>query len=187
MDADLEMHSAPNGYVGLCRLGGREVNICGLFRRQSHEENPPIHWKELLSGNGDSALRRRLAGTVFDEDSFCSVAGLSLAAQRARSSTECRIGDALTMIPPVTGNGMSMAFESAELAIAPLAAYGRSELSWAQAQQTVAQACDAAFARRLAWARWLQWMMFSPVFKGGLATVALRAGWLWRLMFDRTR
>ena len=31
------------------------------------------------------------------------------------------------MIPPVTGNGMSMAFESAELAVAPLAAWSRGE------------------------------------------------------------
>ena len=181
------MHVAPTGYVGLCRLGSGEVNICGLFRRRSQEENSPIHWKELLSGESDSALQRRLAGAVFDEDSFCSVAGLPLAAQRAGSSIECRIGDAMTMIPPVTGNGMSMAFESAELAIAPLAAYSRAELTWTQAQQTVAQACDAAFAGRLAWAGWLQWMMFAPVFRGGLATVALRAEWLWRLMFANTR
>ena len=36
--------------------------------------------------------------------------------QRAAARAECCIGDAITMIPPVTGNGMSMAFESAEMA-----------------------------------------------------------------------
>ena len=31
--ADLEMHLAPNGYIGLCRLSDGVVNVCGLFRR----------------------------------------------------------------------------------------------------------------------------------------------------------
>jgi len=66
------------------------------------------------------------------------------------------------MIPPVTGNGMSMAFESAELAIAPLAAWSRGELSWNEARQKIARDCDASFARRLAWAKWLQRIVLTP-------------------------
>jgi hypothetical protein len=91
------------------------------------------------------------------------------------------------MTPPVTGNGMSMAFESAELAIGPLASYSRGELDWPQTQQAVAHACDHAFSRRLAWARCLQWMMFSPFFKGPLAALVLRSTWLWQAMFTNTR
>ena len=33
LEADLEMHSSPEGYVGLCRLRDGLVNVCGLFRR----------------------------------------------------------------------------------------------------------------------------------------------------------
>jgi len=33
LTVDLEMHVAPDGYVGLCWLAGDEVNVCGLFRR----------------------------------------------------------------------------------------------------------------------------------------------------------
>ena len=66
------------------------------------------------------------------------------------------------MIPPVTGNGMSMAFEAAELAIDPLADYSRGVLTWSDAQQAIARACDERFAQRLTWARWLQKLMFIP-------------------------
>ena len=144
-------------------------------------------WTELLRGAPGTPLRARLADAVFDESSFCSIAGLSLRPQRARDRSECCVGDALTMIPPVTGNGMSMAFEAAELAIAPVAAYGRGEFTWARASQTLARACDEAFSRRLAWARWLQWMMFAPALRRGLGRVMLNSELVWQVMFARTR
>ena len=142
---------------------------------------------ELLRGKPGSSLNERLASARFDEHSFCSVAGLSLKPQRASHKAECSIGDALTMIPPVTGNGMSMAFESAELAVGPLGGYSRGEMNWADAQRAVADACDAAFARRLAWARLLQGLMFSPVLRTKIGALLLRSDRLWDLMFARTR
>ena len=91
------------------------------------------------------------------------------------------------MIPPVTGNGMSMAFESAGLAIEPLAAWSRGELSWTQTRQTLASQCDAAFARRLAWAKWLQRMMLAPSLQNVLVRFVSRSEWFWRTAFERTR
>ena len=185
--ADLEMHGSQTGYVGFCRLKDGEVNVCGLFRRPATKPDGPQPWRDLLRGRPGTPLRERLAGAVFDESSFCSVAGFSLRPHRAAAQRECCLGDALTMIPPVTGNGMSMAFEAAGMALGPLAAYSRGESSWSQAQENVAVACDCAFARRLAWARWLQWMMFTPLLRGCLGSVALHSEWLWLTMFTRTR
>jgi 2-polyprenyl-6-methoxyphenol hydroxylase-like FAD-dependent oxidoreductase len=185
--ADLEMHGTQTGYVGFCRLRDGEVNVCGLFRQASGKTDGPQSWRDLLRGQPGTPLRERLAGAVFDESSFCSVAGFSLRPQRAAAQPECCIGDALTMIPPVTGNGMSMAFEAAGIALEPLAAYSRGESSWSEARQSVAAACDRAFARRLAWARWLQWMMFTPLLRGWPSFGVLHSEWLWRTMFTRTR
>ncbi len=209
LNADLEMHHARSGYVGFCRLGDGEVNICGLFRRAptaAREAGAPVACQPArpglsklagsrhpglftfrnLSGSG-TPLGQRLDVAVFDEGSFCSVAGISLRPRRASAWPECCIGDALTMTPPVTGNGMSMAFEAAEMAIAPLAAYGRGGCSWEQARQRVAAVCDRAFAPRLAWGRWLQWMMLTPLLQGWPGLLALRSALLWRVMFAHTR
>jgi 2-polyprenyl-6-methoxyphenol hydroxylase-like FAD-dependent oxidoreductase len=185
--ADLEMHAQPAGYVGICRLPAGEFNICGLFRRPAKASDSVTGTREHLRGEPGTSLWARLANADLDTASFCSVAALSLQPQRARDRIECCVGDALTMVPPVTGNGMSMAFEAAELALGPLAAWSRGELSWNQARELAAHACDRAFARRLLWARWLQWMMFAPAFAGGLGQLALRSDWLWRLLFARTR
>jgi 2-polyprenyl-6-methoxyphenol hydroxylase-like FAD-dependent oxidoreductase len=185
--ADLEMHGAQFGYVGFCRLKDGEVNVCGLFRRPPTESDSPQPWTELLRGQPGTPLRERLAGAVLDQGSFCSVAGLSLRPHRAASRNDCCVGDALTMIPPVTGNGMSMAFEAAEMAIGPLAAFSRGESAWNAARQSVAAACDRAFAQRLAWAQWLQWMMFTPLLRGWPGSLALHSALLWRIMLIRTR
>ncbi len=185
--ADLEMHVSPRGYVGLCRINGGAVNVCGLFRRQAGEDHTPQNWREWLRGQAGSPLNRRLAPAEFDESSFCAVAGISLRPQRAAARAECCVGDAITMIPPVTGNGMSMAFESAGMAIEPLAAWSQGEIPWAQTQQVLARRCDAAFARRLAWAKWLQRMMLTPSLQNVLVRFVSRSEWFWRTAFERTR
>jgi flavin-dependent dehydrogenase len=187
LTADLEMHVALNGYVGMCRLSDGVTNVCGLFRRDGESTKDSNDRHELLRGVTGSPLRRRLEGAQFDEASFCAVAGLSLKPHRATERTECCVGDSVTMIPPVTGNGMSMAFESAEIAIEPLSAWSRGELSWETARQTIATRCDAAFANRLAWAHRLQALMLSPALQRPLVFLAGRSGWFWRLWFARTR
>jgi len=184
--ADLELHAMRQGYVGLCRLNEHEVNVCGLFRRRGQPARL-VSWQECLRGASGSRLHERLAAAEFQQDSFCAIAGLSLRSHRAAERSECCIGDALTMIPPATGNGMSMAFEAAELAVAPLVRYSRGELSWAQAREAVARACDRAFARRLAWAGWLQLLLTAPAFRGRLGQALIRSARVWQLMFAGTR
>ena len=186
LEADLEMHLSPDGYVGVSRIDGRQVNVCGLFQARPGE-NRPDSKTEWLRGRDGSLLRERLNAAEFEPGSFCSVAGIQLKPQRATGKRECCIGDALTMTPPVTGNGMSMAFESAEAAIEPLTAYSSDRLNWADAQRQIAQRCDHVFSRRLAWARLLQWMIISQPIRAGLGKFLLRSDLIWRLMFAQTR
>ncbi|HXI68726.1 MAG TPA: hypothetical protein VNN22_00035 [Verrucomicrobiae bacterium] len=185
--ADLEMHVSPRGYVGLCKINDGTVNLCGLFRKQADENGDDRNGRELLRGPADSLLRKRLANAEFAEDSYCAIAGLSLRPQQAAGRAEICVGDAITMIPPVAGNGMSMAFESAELAIAPLVAWNRGEVSWREARQKIARDCDLAFARRLAWAKWLQHLILMPSLQNPLVALAARSDWFRRLAFEKTR
>jgi len=185
LSADLEMHVSADNYVGVNRINGGEVNVCGLFRGRPGGTRESGF--ERLRGKPGLPLHEKLAHAQFDEHSFCSVAGLSLTPQRAADQKDCCIGDAITMIPPVTGNGMSMAFESAEIAIGPLCRYSRNEITWREARDTIARACDAAFAERLTWAHRLQWLTFSPVTRSPLGKALLRSDTVWNFMFAKTR
>lgn len=187
LKTDLEMHFVPSGYVGLCRLAGGEVNVCGLFRSVAAVPDLARRWRDWLGGPAESVLHSRLATAAFDEDSFCTVAGLCLDARRAAQQDECCIGDALTMIPPFTGNGMSMAFESAELAVEPIVEFSRGGLTWARARQEIARSCDGRFTSRLRWAAWLQRAVFQPSARSALLFLAARSQWFWRGIFGRTR
>ena len=91
------------------------------------------------------------------------------------------------MIPPLTGNGMSMAFESAEIAIGPTVAASREEVSWQEAQRQFARTCDRRFVRRLRWARWLQALAFSPGGQSFTLWSVKHSNALWNLWFALTR
>src|SRR5262249_42731548 len=153
---------------------------CGLFRRPKEGGEAGLRPREALAGVPGSILRERLANAVFDEESFSSVAGLSLRPQKAVKHNECCVGDTLTMIPPVTGNGMSMAFESAEVAIEPLANYSKGRISWDEARLMIAKGCDERFAKRLVWAARVQSVLLTPCLQGALVSVVPRWDWLWR-------
>jgi flavin-dependent dehydrogenase len=185
LTADLELHFTPNGYVGLCRLSGGIVNVCGLFRRRHATPSTPPP-KEMLMGSTGSALYARLANCEIAADSVCAVGGLDLRPNPHRDSRECRIGDALTMIPPFTGNGMSMAMEAAAVAAGPLEQWSRGETSWAATRQSIARRCDEVFGRRLAWAGWLHQLMFISPLQPAMVRWLPRSQWSWNLLFSRT-
>jgi len=184
--ADLEMHLAPDGYVGLCRLANGVVNVCGLFRRRTSGDET-VSRAERLRGTPGSLLRQRLACAEFVAESVCAVGGLDLHPRHASDTDKCRVGDALTMIPPFTGNGMSMAFESAELAIEPLERWSRDEISWAEARECIASRCDESFRSRLTWASRLHALMFIAPLQPGLAAWLPRFTRPWEFLFSHTR
>ena len=187
LDADLEMHLLADGYVGLCRLTDDIVNVCGLFRSRTPTPDLAKNWPRWLEGPEDSILRKRLGKADYLADSFCSTAGLALDPQRAADRRDCSVGDAITMIAPLTGNGMSMAFESARLARDGLIDYSAGQASWAIARERIAQSCDAAFRQRLFWGRQLQRAVFRRVLNDGAVWLGTHCPPLWRQLFDRTR
>jgi flavin-dependent dehydrogenase len=187
LGADLEMHFVPDGYVGLCRLADGQINVCGLFAVRGPLPRLAERWQDFLRGPRDSVLHQRLADAEFDPDSFCAVSGLDLRPASARRIRDCSVGDALSMIPPVTGNGMSMAFESAAAAAGPLTDYSRGNLEWEAARTRIARHWDELFGPRLRWAAMLQPLLMRGVTRALLLPVASRMDGVWRVFFENTR
>ena len=153
LDADLEMHLASNGYVGLGNVERERVNVCGLFRLEPNLSGKGIETLErYLSAGGLGVLAKRILAARVDAESFLGVAGFRLGWQESRDGIAA-LGDAWGMIPPFTGNGMSMAFESAEIATEPLHAWHNGRRKWAETLERLREELRRRFARRMFWAR----------------------------------
>ncbi|HWQ90488.1 MAG TPA: FAD-dependent monooxygenase [Clostridia bacterium] len=185
--ADLELHARSDGYVGLSRLSGGRTNVCGVFRRRAGQPQGPVEWRQVLSGPAGTRLHQVLKRAELVEGTFCSVAGLNFPRALPMPDGTMRIGDALAMIAPATGNGMSMAFESAELALSPLVQYSLGQRSWAQAQALVAQGCRDLFSSRLLWGQRLQRLLLFRLLPGSLAGALLSSTKVWQVFVQHTR
>ena len=158
---DLELHLGENAYVGLARVETGEVNICGLFRRRPLCAKGADLLHGYLQAAGLARLAERLAATDVDLGSFCAVAAVSFDRRVPASDRVC-LGDACAMIPPFTGNGMAMAFQSAELALDPLLAFARGEQPWTLVSRSIQASLSRLFRVRLATAGALHPFLFAP-------------------------
>ena len=173
LEADLEMHLGEDGYLGLSRIEDGRVNACGLFRKR---DDVSAKGEEALAtyveACGLDRLARRLRESGADSDSCTGVSAFVFGAQdRARESAFC-IGDRGSIIPPFTGNGMSMAFQSAELAFPLLAAYSRGESEWLDALVQYQKRASSKFRRRLAISRWMHPILSRPIGQSMLSSLS---------------
>lgn len=159
---DLELHLGNQTYLGVTRVEDNRVNLCGLFHRQSLTGHGSSLLLTYLRHSGLAPLADRLAGARFDEESFSAVAGIDFDQRVFVEPGSVSLGDASAMIPPFTGNGMAMAFQSAAVALAPLLAYARAECDWVTANRSIHTALRRRFRTRLATAGWLHPFLLQP-------------------------
>ncbi len=158
---DLELHLGDHAYVGLAGIEDGRVNVCGLFRRRAADGQGPALLLGYLRAAGLDALATRIAAGKLCPESFSAVAALEFS-QRIVPTDRLEIGDAGGMIPPFTGNGMSMAFQSAEVALDPLLGYAHGRIGWADARQAIHTALHRHFRLRLASAGALHPFLLRP-------------------------
>lgn len=188
IESDLEMHLHRDAYIGACRIEDDRVNLCGLFRSSANEGGKKkLSPVDLLRGLPGSKLFRKTEKANFLTETQCAVAGLDLHPRKGGEDASCQIGDALTMIPPLTGNGMSMALESADAAVEPLCEFSNGETGWEETVDTIANRLDHQFSGRLTWAGRIQQSLFSPLARPLLISVGKMFPPIWSFGFGKTR
>jgi flavin-dependent dehydrogenase len=171
-NADLEMHSGTNGYAGLAGVEDGWTNVCGLFLL---DREIPAKGADLLpaylEAGGNTELAAAIRAAEWRDDSFSSVAGFELGPQPAVPGLLC-LGDAESMIPPFTGNGMSMAFQSAECALDPLTAWSEGRMSWKETRVMIQDRLHKGFRRRLMTAALLHRALLHTGIRSALGSLA---------------
>ncbi|MFT5881747.1 MAG: flavin-dependent dehydrogenase [Crocinitomicaceae bacterium] len=163
----LEMHSGTRGYIGLCEVAQGRVNACGLFKVDSKVKGKGRQlFFNYLRNSGLEYLANILSESESDEASFSATAGFSLGKQEVQNGFN--IGDAQYLIPPFTGNGMSMALESSALAVDPLSQYSMGEMSWEAAQNSYHHRLKHQFGKRTALAAGMHPFIFNRIGRASL-------------------
>jgi menaquinone-9 beta-reductase len=162
LHCDLELHLGDDAYVGLAPVEDGSINVCGLFRQRPPPGRSADVLLSYLHAAGLRTLAARVAGSDRCEGSFCAMAALDFDAAVPRDELVVRLGDACATIPPFTGNGMAMAFQSAETALDPLLAYARGEAGWDETARATNVALRRRFRLRLASADALHSFMLRP-------------------------
>lgn len=170
----LEMHTGTDshkgGYLGMSPIEDNKVNVCGLFEvnkeiKGKGAETLPLYLRSL----GMDQLADRIKNSTILTESFSAVAGFSMGHQgilKQNKPSTFPIGDAAILIPPFTGNGMSMALESALLAGQNLLPYlnsqGDSTRSWDELVNTYLLQMQKKFRRRMMVSKCMHPFFFHP-------------------------
>ena len=170
LESELEVHLGAQAYVGLAQVENNRVNICGLFRRRELSARGADLLLAYLQAAGLASLATRIRTATTDPASFCAVAAVSFD-RRVPDFDSVTLGDACAMIPPFTGNGMAMAFQSAELALDPLLAYAHGKCGWPETCRTIHVALSRRFRLRLASAHLLHPYLLQPARQRWLAAL----------------
>ena len=189
----LEMHVGSRGYMGLCGIEQGRVNCCGLFRVNQSikggKGGKSEGWSQLveayLRANGLFSLADRFKKWGKDEASFSATAGFSFGKQEQVGSF-C-VGDASYLIPPFTGNGMSMALESSWLGGKWLEKYAKGDMTWTAACAGYDHECIAFFKKRMSLSGHVQPLLFHRLGRT-LLKIAAKTGVLpFQFLFHQLR
>ncbi|NDV63157.1 hypothetical protein G0Q06_11895 [Puniceicoccales bacterium CK1056] len=172
--ADLEMHMGEHSYVGLSAVENGDINVCGLFKQIAVGEfgSRLDRFLATLERNGLGYLAKRLSKANLREDSLCSVAGLHY--NSIRGHFRGTLGDRHRLIPPFTGNGMTIAIESAASVLPLAVAYAEGRLAWEQFLEESDTRLREQFAHRYRTANLLHPFLLSPSLQS-ILTILSRA------------
>ena len=173
MPAICELFLFEHGYMGVSPTETGAVNACMLISKAAFAQaGASVAGAMQLACADNPALARRLAPGIALPESAVAVAPVDTHRPAAPWGPTARIGDAVSMIPPLCGDGMAMALRSAQLA-APLAdAVLRGQLGWNEWAAVHTRAWQHEFRVRIRAGRALQSLLMRP----GLGDAILSMG-----------
>lgn len=156
----LEMYCGTRGYLGICPIENNRVNVTGLFKKSTFRKFSGINllFAYLNFNNCDDVLKLLKKGRYVG-NSFTAITGLSFGQQRKNGFS---VGDNSLLIPPFSGNGMSMALEAAAQASKYLIKYSNKLISWDEACRRYARYEKESFRLRMGVSTCLHPFLFSP-------------------------
>jgi len=160
---EVELYFFKGGYLGLSPAGDGIVNGAALLDRRSVRTAPASvqGWLDIARARCP-ALDRRLAGARPVPDSHAAVAPVRLYGRPVAWDGIPLVGDACATIPPLCGDGMSMALRAAQLCAVSADRWLKGELSVPEWEASYTRAIQREFGGPLRWGSLLQRVSSHP-------------------------
>jgi flavin-dependent dehydrogenase len=163
MDGAVELYFFEGGYLGLSPIEDGLVNVAALLEREAFQ-----HTEKSILGLIQAACRRhgklaqRLSASQPVLGTQAAVAPVKLTRNPLAWDKFPLLGDAAVMLPPLCGDGMSMALRSAGLCSSLASRYLKGEINLAEWERDYTQAIHREFKGPLKWGHLLQGMLAMP-------------------------
>ncbi|NEN85015.1 NAD(P)/FAD-dependent oxidoreductase [Paenibacillus elgii] len=169
----VELYFFPGGYLGLSPVEDGKLNVAALLKKNTfqNKEKTVVDWI-YAAGRRNPKLKAILDKVVPVPGTQAAVAPVQLNHIWSAWDRFPLVGDAAVMVPPLCGDGMSMALRSACLC-APFAdRYLRGESSVNRWKWEYTRSLKREFNSPLRWGLLLQWMFSLPVFPRLMLSIA---------------
>jgi flavin-dependent dehydrogenase len=169
MAKQVELYFFPGGYAGLNPVEGGHVNLCALASYAAFAEaGRSVSGILRAAIAANPALARKMANAEALVETECAVAPVDTYRRAQPWGDFAQLGDSAVMLPPLCGDGMAMALQSARLC-APLAdAYLRGQISFATWEKLYRRTWSKEFRHRVKLGRRLQKMLQTPIVADGM-------------------
>jgi flavin-dependent dehydrogenase len=158
MPSDLiGLHCFTNGYCGISRVEGDRYCLCYMTTAENLQmsgNSIPALEKEILRKN--PFLDRIFSSVVPLFEQPVTISQISFERKEQVDAHLLFIGDAAGMVPPLSGNGMSMALHGSKIAFQCIDAYLRGQVARHEMEQEYIDQWNRQFGRRLWVGRLLQ-------------------------------
>ncbi|MCU6791135.1 NAD(P)/FAD-dependent oxidoreductase [Paenibacillus sp. WQ 127069] len=164
MEPVVELYVFPGGYLGISPIEGGLVNVAALLTQSAFGKT-----EKTILGMIDAAARRspklyrKLAQATPVPGTQSAVSPIDLKRRPLAWDVIPHVGDAALMIPPLCGDGMSIALRSARLCGALADRYLRGDLTLGNWRHEYTQSIHREFKRPMRWGRFLQWLFGLPL------------------------
>jgi len=184
----VELYIVPGGYIGIAPIEGGRLNMSGLLQHHlTTDRQRSIEDHLLTAALHNPALEQRLRGAVFVPGSEAAIYPVVLdRAPRLWDECPC-IGDAGLMIPPLCGDGMSIALYTAKVCAASTDRYLSGAIDLGTWRVEYEKAVRAVVDRPLYWGRLLHRFTHMPFARRQILSLSRSIPSLARHLLKATR
>ncbi|GAB6989325.1 NAD(P)/FAD-dependent oxidoreductase [Paenibacillus pini] len=164
MNSAVELYFVPGGYIGLSPVEQGVVNMAAMLRRDVIKGSGHSV-TELLeaAASGNAKLAKRLSTASIITGTQVSVAPVAISKKPLAWQNMPLVGDASVIIPPLFGDGMSVAMRSAKLCADSANRYLRHEISMDEWKINYVHSVRREFSSLLRWGQLLHSLSSAPL------------------------